>query len=335
MSKKHSTYQPPTSILAPNIHDQQILIIDFGSQYTQLIARRVRECGVYCEIYPYDAPEEDIETFAPDGIILSGGPETVVEATTPRAPNIVFELGCPLLGICYGMQTMAQQLGGAVDTSGPREFGYAQVEVHGHSPLLRGIEDRTSPEGMALLDVWMSHGDKVTQLPKGFQGIAGTTNSPYAGMADENRRFYGLQFHPEVTHTRQGLRILERFVHDICGCDVLWTVEHIIEDRIQQIRQQVGGDHVLLGLSGGVDSAVVAALMHRAIGDQLTCVFVDTGLLRLAEGDEVMHTFRQHLGINVIRVNAQEHFFQALTGIEDPEQKRKIVGRAFIEIFVK
>lgn len=316
-----------------DIHNQRILILDFGSQYTQLIARRIRECGVYSEIYPYDIAEKTIQEFAPNGIILSGGPETVTEKTTPRAPQIVFALGCPVLGICYGMQTMAAQLGGGVEASLQREFGYAQVVIHGHSALLQDIEDHTAENGTALLDVWMSHGDKVTTLPQGFKQIASTPTSPYAGMADESRRFYGVQFHPEVTHTQQGLRILQRFIYEICGCAALWTTEHIIANSLQTLRQQIGKEHVVLGLSGGVDSSVVAALLHKAIGDQLTCVFVDTGLLRLHEGDQVMQTFANHLGVKVIRVNAEQQFLQALAGVNDPEAKRKIIGREFIKLF--
>ncbi|UCE89588.1 MAG: glutamine-hydrolyzing GMP synthase, partial [Pseudomonadota bacterium] len=278
-----------SSTLAPgsDIHHDRILILDFGSQYSQLIARRVREAGVYCEIRAFDVANEQIRAFAPKGIILSGGPETVTVETTPRASDAVFELGVPVLGICYGMQTMAAQLGGEVETHHKREFGYAQVRARGHSTLLNNIEDHTSPEGYGLLDVWMSHGDRVAKLPKGFKPIATTDNAPLAGMADEVRHFYGLQFHPEVTHTRQGARIITRFVIDICGCDALWTPGNIIDDSIRHIREQVGDDEVLLGLSGGVDSSVVAALLHKAIGDQLTCVFVDNGLLRLHEGDQV------------------------------------------------
>ncbi|MFZ5588456.1 MAG: glutamine-hydrolyzing GMP synthase [Pseudomonadota bacterium] len=316
-----------------NIHAHRILILDFGSQYTQLIARRVREIGVYCEIHPWDMPDAALRAFAPKGVILSGGPESVTLADTPRAPQAVFELGVPVLGICYGMQTMAAQLGGAVESSAHREFGYAEVRARGHSALLRDIEDRTSDEGYGLLDVWMSHGDRVTQLPPGFKMIAGTPSAPLAGMADEARRFYGLQFHPEVTHTRQGARILQRFVLEICGCEALWTAHNIIEDSIAQVRKQVGNNEVLLGLSGGVDSSVVAALLHKAIGDQLTCVFVDNGLLRLHEGDQVMATFAKHLGIKVLRVDAEQRFLGALQGVVDPEEKRKHIGRLFIEVF--
>jgi len=316
-----------------DIHQQRILILDFGSQYTQLIARRVREAGVFCELHPYDMDAGAIRAFNPKGIILSGGPESVTLTETPRAQQLVFELGVPVLGICYGMQTMALQLGGAVESSTHREFGYAQVRARGHSRLLRDIEDHTTPEGYGLLDVWMSHGDRVTQLPAGFKMIASTEGAPLAGMADEDRCFYGLQFHPEVTHTRQGSRILNRFVHDICGCASDWTASNIIEESITQIRAQVGKDEVLLALSGGVDSSVVAALLHQAIGDQLTCVFVDNGLLRLDEGDQVMATFAKHMGIRVIRVDAEERFMAALKGVADPEQKRRIIGNLFVDVF--
>ncbi|QSA98648.1 glutamine-hydrolyzing GMP synthase [Methylococcus sp. EFPC2] len=316
-----------------DIHSHKILILDFGSQYTQLIARRVREIGVYCEIHPWDCDDAYIRSFAPRGIILSGGPETVTEAHTPRAPELVFRLGVPVLGICYGMQTMAEQLGGKVESVAHREFGYAQVRARGHSALLRHIEDHTTPEGYGILDVWMSHGDQVTVLPPGFKLIASTDSAPIAGIADEDRRFYALQFHPEVTHTRQGQRIIERFVRGICDCANLWTARNIIEDSIAHIREKVGQDQVILGLSGGVDSSVVAALLHLAIGDQLTCVFVDTGLLRLHEGDQVMATFTEHMGVKVLRVNAEARYFEALKGVADPERKRKIIGGLFVEIF--
>ncbi len=316
-----------------DIHADRILILDFGSQYTQLIARRVREAGVYSEIHAFDMPDDDLRAFGPRGIILSGGPESVTLSSDIRAPAAVFDMGVPVLGICYGMQTMAAQLGGRVSPSSQREFGYAQVRARGHSRLLRDIEDHTSPEGYGLLDVWMSHGDRVTGLPEGFKAIATTDNAPIAGMADEAHAFYGVQFHPEVTHTHQGQRILERFVHEICGCGNLWTAEHIIEDSIERLRERVGTDQVLLALSGGVDSSVVAALLHKAIGDQLVCVFVDNGLLRRHEGDQVMATFAEHMGVHVIRVNAEERFLAALAGVDEPERKRKIIGNLFIEIF--
>ncbi len=315
------------------IHDHRILILDFGSQYTQLIARRIREAGVYCELRNPDISEQDIKAFHPKGIILSGGPNSTTGEHAPVAPPIVFELGVPVLGICYGMQTMAKQLGGAVESSSHREFGYAQVRARGHSLLLRDIEDHVSEEGYGLLDVWMSHGDRVTQLPEGFKVIASTESAPIAGIADESRHFYGVQFHPEVTHTIQGQRIIERFLTEICQCNTLWTPANIIEDSIAHIRKQVGDDEVLLGLSGGVDSSVVAALLHRAIGDQLTCVFVDNGLLRADEGNQVMAMFAKNMGIKVIRVDAQQRFLDELAGITDPEQKRKIIGRVFVEIF--
>nr|WP_026289760.1 glutamine-hydrolyzing GMP synthase [Thioalkalivibrio sulfidiphilus] len=319
--------------MSMNIHSHRILILDFGSQYTQLIARRVRECGVYSEIHPWDMNPEALRAFAPSGIILSGGPESVNMDNPPRAHELVFELGVPVLGICYGMQTMAAQLGGRVESSDHREFGYAQVRARGHTRLLKDIEDHTTPEGYGLLDVWMSHGDRVTEMPEGFKLMASTDSAPIAGMADEARRFYGVQFHPEVTHTRQGMRILSRFVHEICGCESLWTAENIIDDMITRVREQVGEDQVILGLSGGVDSSVVGALLHKAIGDQLTCVFVDTGLLRLHEGDQVMATFARHMGVKVIRVDAEARFLKALAGITDPEAKRKIIGGLFVEVF--
>ncbi|MCF7987110.1 MAG: glutamine-hydrolyzing GMP synthase [Methylovulum sp.] len=322
-----------TQLANSNIHAHKLLILDFGSQYTQLIARRIREIGVYCEIFSCECDEAHIRQFAPHGIILSGGPETVTSENTPRAPECIFTLGVPVLGICYGMQTMTEQLGGKVESSHHREFGYAQIRARGHSKLLQGIEDHLSPEGFGLLDVWMSHGDRVVTLPDGFKLIASSDGAPIAGIAHEEKGFYAVQFHPEVTHTQQGKRILERFVKDICGCNTLWTADHIIEDSIQSVRQQVGSDQVILGLSGGVDSSVVAALLHKAIGAQLTCVFVDTGLLRLHEGDQVMAIFAEHLGVKVIRVNAEERYLNALKGITDPEQKRKIIGNLFVEIF--
>jgi len=316
-----------------DIHAHRILILDFGAQYTQLIARRVRELGVYCEIHPWDMSEGQVRAFAPRGVILSGGPESVTERNPPRAPAAVFELGVPVLGICYGMQTMAQQLGGRVAPSSEREFGYAEVTVTGGSRLLDHLEDRRDGQGQPLLDVWMSHGDRVAALPPGFTANAATTTIPYAAMSDERRRFYGVQFHPEVTHTKQGSRLLERFVREICGSDALWSVGNIIEDAIAHVRSTVGSGKVLLGLSGGVDSSVVAALLHRAIADQLTCVFVDHGLLRLGEGEQVMRTFAEHLGVRVIRVDAAARFLGALAGVTDPEEKRKIIGRTFIDVF--
>ena len=316
-----------------DIHAHRILILDFGSQYTQLIARRVREVGVYCEIHPFDISPEDIRVFHPRGVILSGGPDTVTGDVAPRAPQVIFELGVPVLGICYGMQTMAAQMGGTVEPATRHEYGYAQVRAHGHTRLLNNIEDHTSPEGWGLLDVWMSHGDKVTGLPPGFRLMASTENAPIAGMADDDRGCYGLQFHPEVTHTRQGQRIISRFVVELCGCETLWTPDNIIESGIKDIREQVREEEVLLGLSGGVDSSVVAALLHKAIGDQLTCVFVDNGLLRYREGDQVMATFAEHMGVKVIRVDAEDRFLTALEGVGDPERKRKIIGNLFIEVF--
>ncbi len=312
-----------------NIHDHRILILDFGSQYTQLIGRRIREIGVYCEIHPYDMPFEAIQAFAPRGIILSGGPESVHAQDTPKADERIFSLGLPLLGICYGMQTLAQQLGGKVVSSNEREFGYARVRVE-QGRLLQGLSDHAES---SELDVWMSHGDKVAELPPGFVRMGVSDNAPIAAMADDQRQFYGLQFHPEVTHTRQGEAILRRFVLDVCGCEALWQPGNIIDDLIAQVRGQVEEQPVLLGLSGGVDSSVVAALLHRAIGEQLTCIFVDTGLLRWQEGDQVMDTFARHMGVKVIRVNAEDRFMLALEGVSDPEQKRKIIGRLFIEIF--
>lgn len=316
-----------------DLHSQRILILDFGSQYTQLIARRVREAGVYSEIYPYDIDDSTITDFNANGIILSGGPDTVTAGESPRAPECIFNMGIPVLGICYGMQTMAAQLGGRVESTATHEYGYAQVRARGHTELLKDIEDIQSEEGYGLLDVWMSHGDKVVELPEGFVLMASTESAPIAGMADESRRFYGLQFHPEVTHTHQGERIINRFVHDICGCANLWTAENIVSDGIETIRKSVGSDEVILGLSGGVDSSVVAALLHKAIGKQLTCVFVDNGLLRLNEGDQVMATFAEHMGVKVIRVDAEQRFLDALKGESDPEKKRKIIGNLFVDIF--
>ncbi|HMG58285.1 MAG TPA: glutamine-hydrolyzing GMP synthase [Burkholderiales bacterium] len=314
------------------MHDK-ILILDFGAQYSQLIARRVRESQVYCELHPFDVDEEFIRRFSPRGLILSGGPASVYENATPKAPDAVFKLGIPVLGICYGMQTMAAQLGGQVENSRMREFGYAEVRARGHSKLFDGIQDRINGEKHGLLDVWMSHGDKVTALPPGFKVIASNEATPIAAMADEGRKFYGVQFHPEVTHTRQGAAILGRFVHEICGCRSDWNMPDYLGEAVEKIRREVGKEEVLLGLSGGVDSAVAAALIHRAIGDRLTCVFVDTGLLRQNEGQEVMQTFSKNLGVKVDSVDASARFLKALAGVADPEEKRKIIGREFVEVF--
>lgn len=319
--------------MTTNIHQHRILILDFGSQYTQLVARRVREIGVYCELWAWDVSEEQIRAFNPSGIILSGSPESTTEHNSPRAPEYVFTAGIPVLGICYGMQTMAIQLGGRVQGSDEREFGYAQVEVMADCALVRDIQDALSPADKPLLDVWMSHGDKVTAIPDDFVTVASTSTCPFAIMANEEKRFYGVQFHPEVTHTRQGQRILERFVRDICGCEALWTAATIIDDAVERIRQQVGDDRVILGLSGGVDSSVTAMLLHRAIGKRLTCVFVDNGLLRLNEADQVLEMFGDHFGLNIVHVPAEARFLSALAGIDEPEAKRKTIGRVFVEVF--
>lgn len=314
------------------MHDR-ILILDFGAQYTQLIARRLRETHVYCEIHPFDVDGPFIREFAPKGIVLSGGPESVVAEHTPRTPEVVWTLGVPVLGICYGMQMMAAQLGGAVEPGRVREFGYAEVRAHGHTALLNDIQDRRNAEGHGLLDVWMSHGDKVTALPPGFVLAGSSSACAIAAMADEARRFYGVQFHPEVTHTRQGRAILERFAHEICGCGHDWNMHDYVDEAVASIKRQVGSDHVLLGLSGGVDSSVAAALIHRAIGAQLTCVFVDHGLLRQNEAEQVMDTFASHLGVRVVHVDASDEFLSALANVDDPEHKRKIIGRLFVEVF--
>lgn len=315
-----------------DIHQHKILILDFGSQYTQLIARRVREIGVYCEIYSWDCGDQAVIDFAPKGIILSGGPESVTETDSPRAPQAVFDLAIPVFGICYGMQTMAAQHQGVVSQSDEREFGYAQVDIKGNANLLSGFPDHVSDAGEQL-DVWMSHGDKVTQLPADFEVMASTDSCPIAAMCHESKPLYGVQFHPEVTHTTQGEAILKRFCVDICGCETLWNASNIATDLIEQIRTQVGKQKVLLGLSGGVDSSVVAALLHRAIGDQLTCVFVDNGLLRKDEGEQVMQMFADNMGIRVIRSNSEELFLGRLKGVSDPEQKRKVIGNTFIDVF--
>jgi GMP synthase (glutamine-hydrolysing) len=311
----------------------RILILDFGAQYTQLIARRLRETNVYCEIHPYDVGDEFVRGFGARGIVLSGGPESVTAPNAPRAPAAVFELGVPVLGICYGMQTMAAQLGGAVEASRTREFGYAEVRARGHTTLFRDIEDRRNADGHGLLDVWMSHGDKVIELPPDFVLAGSSPACAIAAMADESRRFYGVQFHPEVTHTRRGAAILARFAHDICGCGHDWNMRDYAGEAVAAIRAKVRDDQVLLGLSGGVDSSVAAALLHRAIDRKLVCVFVDHGLLRQNEAEQVMDTFATHLGVRVVHVDAGDEFLAALAGVADPEQKRKIIGRLFVEVF--
>jgi GMP synthase (glutamine-hydrolysing) len=318
--------------MASTAHSR-ILILDFGAQYTQLIARRLREAHVYCEIHPYDVDDAFVRGFAPKGIVLSGGPSSVTEGDTPRAPAAVWTQGVPVLGICYGMQTMAAQLGGKVETGKVREFGYAEIRARGHSPLFRDLQDRTNAEGHGLLDVWMSHGDKVTALPPGFRLIASSPACEIAAMADESRNFYAVQFHPEVTHTKQGAALLARFAHAICGCGDDWNMHDYLGEAVEGIRARTNGEDVLLGLSGGVDSSVAAALIHRAIGDRLTCVFVDHGLLRLNESEQVMHTFAQNLGVRVIRVDASGEFLAALAGVTDPEQKRRIIGKLFVDVF--
>ncbi|GAA0242018.1 glutamine-hydrolyzing GMP synthase [Marinomonas primoryensis] len=319
--------------MSQDIHAHKILILDFGSQYTQLIARRVREIGVYCEVRAFDMEDQEVIDFNPKGIILAGGPESVPEPGSPRAPEAVFTLGVPVFGICYGMQTMAEQLGGRVQGSEVREFGYAQIRKHDGPALFDDIQDHVANNGVASLDVWMSHGDKVVEMPKDFILMASTESCAIAAMANETKHFYGVQFHPEVTHTLQGGAILTRFIVDICGCDTLWTPANIATDAIERMREQVGDKQVLLALSGGVDSSVVAALLHKAIGDQLTCVFVDNGLLRLNEGDQVMKMFADNMGVKVIRVDAEDLFLGRLKGEADPEAKRKIIGNSFIEIF--
>jgi GMP synthase (glutamine-hydrolysing) len=311
----------------------KILILDFGSQVTQLIARRVRDAGVFSEVFPYDVSDEFVRNYGAAGVILSGGPNSVTEGDTPRVPQAVFELGVPVFGICYGMQAMAEQLGGKVENGSVREFGYAEVRARGHTALFDGISDSTTADGHGMLKVWMSHGDKVVEMPAGFKLMASTESCPIAAIADETRHFYAVQFHPEVTHTLQGKAIIGRFVHEICGCKSDWNMPDYIAEAVASIRQQVGSDEVILGLSGGVDSSVAAALIHRAIGDKLTCVFVDHGLLRLNEGDMVMEMFADNLGVKVIRIDATEQFMGHLAGVTDPELKRKIIGREFVEVF--
>ncbi len=319
--------------MSADIHSQRILILDFGSQWTQLIARRVREAGVYCELHAPDITAQQLADFAPKGIILSGGPESVVGDATPKTSPAVFEAGVPVLGICYGMQDMAAQLGGVVESGSHREFGIERMTVTAPCRLFDGIEDTVDAEGRGVLEVMMNHGDSVTRLPPGFTKVGVSKEQSCAAIADDGRSIYGVQFHPEVTQTKQGARIIARFVHDICGCDALWNPSSIIDDAIAAVREKVRSDQVLLGLSGGVDSSVVAALLHQAIGNQLVCVFVDTGLLRLHEGDQVMATFAEHMGVRVIRVDAEQRYLDALAGVDDPEAKRKVIGRLFVEIF--
>lgn len=315
---------------------QRILILDYGSQVTQLIARRVRDAGVFCEIYSGDVDNEFIQhqkSIGINGIILSGSHASAYFDESLKVPTAVFDIGVPVLGICYGMQAMALQLGGKVEFSEQREFGYAEARAHGHTRLLEDIQDFGTPEGHGMLKVWMSHGDKVVALPDGFKIMASTASCPIAGMADESRNFYGVQFHPEVTHTLQGQAILQRFVIDICGCERDWNMPDYVAEAVKNIREQVGSDEVILGLSGGVDSSVAAALIHKAIGDQLTCVFVDHGLLRLNEATKVMQTMSENMGIKVIHVDASHQFLTKLAGVSDPEAKRKIIGREFVEVF--
>jgi GMP synthase (glutamine-hydrolysing) len=322
-----------TLATTPTIKQDRILILDFGSQYSQLIARRVRDSGVFCEMFPYDIDAQRIHDFGAKGVILSGGPESVHAENSPRINDAVFELGVPVLGICYGMQAMADRFGGKVHASDIHEFGAATINVNGHSKLTNGIEDSVSEDKSTTLNVWMSHGDKVIEAPEGFDIVASTPSCPIAIMADDDKHYYGLQFHPEVTHTLQGQALLGRFVHQICDCAGEWTPDNIIDMRVAQLKEQIGDKQVLLGLSGGVDSSVVAALLHKAIGDQLTCVFVDNGLLRLHEGDQVMQVFAENMGVKVIRVDAEDLFLDALAGESDPEAKRKIIGKTFIDVF--
>lgn len=322
-----------TAAAIPTIKEDRIIILDFGSQYSQLIARRVRDSGVFCEMFPYDIDTQRIHDFGAKGIILSGGPESVHAENSPRINDAVFELGVPVLGICYGMQAMADRFGGKVHASDIHEFGAATINVNGHSKLTDGIEDSVSEDKSTTLNVWMSHGDKVIEAPQGFDIIASTPSCPIAIMANDDKHYYGLQFHPEVTHTLQGQALLGRFVHQICDCAGEWTPDNIVDMRVAQLKEQIGNKQVLLGLSGGVDSSVVAALLHKAIGDQLTCVFVDNGLLRLHEGDQVMQVFAENMGVKVIRVDAEDLFLDALAGESDPEAKRKIIGKTFIDVF--
>lgn len=319
--------------MSQNIYAQKILILDFGSQVTQLIARRIREIGVYCELWSWDVTDEQIKEFNPDGIILSGGPESVTETDSPRAPGYVFDAGVPVLGICYGMQTMAHQLGGAVDTSDKKEFGYAAVTLNGRCPLFEGLSDGKTDDGRDLLEVWMSHGDRVSAIPAGFETVASTDSCPYAAFFNPEKQFYGVQFHPEVTHTKKGYEIFENFVRRICRLETEWTPANIISDAVEKIRKTVGGEKVLLGLSGGVDSSVTAMLLHRAIGDNLICVFVDNGLLRLNEGRQVREMFGDRFGLNIVYADAESTFLERLKGVSDPEAKRKAIGKAFIDVF--
>jgi len=314
-------------------HAQPILILDFGSQYTQLIARGIRELNVYCEILPFDADIGRIKAFNPAGIVLSGGPATVTESDTPRADDEIFNLDCPVLGICYGMQTMTAQLGGEVETAKQREYGFAEVRPISMSPLIDGLHDRLDADGTGVLKVWMSHGDRVNTLPEGFRVLAVSENAPIAAIGNPDRRFFGVQFHPEVTHTNQGRAMMKRFVRDICGCTGDWTPANIIDGLLSRVTDEVGSDGVVLGLSGGVDSSVVAALLHRAIGDQLTCIFVDNGLLRQGEVKQVMETFKDGFGIRIVQVDASERFLEALSGIVDPEHKRRVIGSVFVDVF--
>lgn len=314
---------------------EKILILDFGSQYTQLIARRIREAGVYSEIHPYDMPADVITAFKPKAIILSGGPASVTTDNPIKVADIIFSMDIPILGICYGMQVMALQLGGQVEVATIREFGYAQVRARGHTALLKDLQDQVNQQGHGLLDVWMSHGDRVTTLPTGFKVMGSTDHAPVAAMADEQRKFYALQFHPEVTQTTQGQAILVRFIDQIAGCKRDWNTDNILSNAVQDIRNKIGNDPVILGLSGGIDSSVVAALLHQVIGDQLQCIFIDNGLLRLDEGDQVMATFAKHMGIKIKRIDAEQQFLNALQGISDAEQKRKIIGKQFIDIFTQ